>query len=209
MAAITISRQMGSLGADVAQIVAERLGYHLAWKEIINQAAHRSGEPEVALAAIDELGLLDLCPSPQACLDYQRAVQQVLIELAEQGNVVIVGRAGQAVLHNYPDVMHVRIIASPEVRARRIAHIHGIALAGAFNQIEASDEYRRQYLDRYYDVSWDDPDLYDLVINTGRLDSADAAELVVVAFQRWLEIPPGQVDPDKERQFEQRISPQT
>ena len=81
MAAITISRQLGSLGYDISQAVADQLGYHLVWRDVINRAALRSGTPEVALAAIDELGLLDLCPSPEACQAYRQAVQQIMEEL--------------------------------------------------------------------------------------------------------------------------------
>src|SRR5512143_2128601 len=98
MAIVTISRQLGSLGSEVARLVAERLGYRLVWRELINQAARRSGAPEAALAAIDDLGLLDICPSPQACQAYRDALKQVIEELALEGNCVILGRAGQVLL---------------------------------------------------------------------------------------------------------------
>lgn len=189
MTAITISRQMGSLGAEVARISAAKLGYRRVWREIINQAAFRTGKPEMALAQLDELGLLDLCPSPQDCLEYTQAIKQVVEEIAQAGDVVIVGRAGQAILHGWPDVLHVRVIAPAEVRARRIAEIHGISLNGAFAQIEASDEYRRTYLERYYHQDWEDPALYDLLINTERLKPEAAAEIITEALARLRSVP--------------------
>src|SRR5512133_811696 len=116
MAVVTISRQLGSLGRDVAQLVASRLGYRFIWRNMINEAARRASTPEVALATIDELDLLGLTPSPQARQAYIDAVRQVMDEQAEQGNVVILGRAGQIVLRHRPDVLSVRIIAPVELR---------------------------------------------------------------------------------------------
>src|SRR5512142_1680433 len=108
MGVITISRQLGSLGRDVAVIAAQRLGYSLAWRDIINAAARRAGAPEAALSMIDELGLLGDCATPKMRREYRRAVGQVMTELAAAGNAVIVGRAGQVILRDHPGVLHVR-----------------------------------------------------------------------------------------------------
>ncbi len=178
MSTITVSRQLGSLGYDVASAVAERLGYRLVQREVIIQAARRAGAPEVALAAIDELGLLKMSPSPQASLAYHRAVKQVMEEMAAEGNVVIVGRAGQVILHGQPEVLHVRVIAPKPVRVERIMRRYNISVEAAEAQVEASDRYRRNYLKRFYHARWDDPELYDLVINTEHLSPEAAAELI-------------------------------
>ncbi len=182
MATITISRQLGSMGREVARLVAEQLGYRLVWRDLINQAARRAGAPEVALAAIDELGLLNLTPSRQAREAYRQAVQQVIEELVAEGNVVILGRAGQVILRDRPGTLHVRLIAPVAIRAERIAHHHGIPIESALAQIEASDRYRRNYLKRFYSARWDDLDLYDLVINTGRMTPEVAAATICQAL---------------------------
>ena len=91
MATITISRQPGSFGADVAHAVAHNLGYRVVWREVINQAARQAGLPEVALATIYELGLLGLRPSAEARRAYHEAVRQVIEGLAAEGNVVSIG----------------------------------------------------------------------------------------------------------------------
>jgi len=182
MGTITISRQLGSLGSDAARQAADRLGYRVVWRdELINQAARRAGTPEVALAAIDELRLLEIRPSLKACEAYCQAMQQVMEELAALGNVVIVGRAGQATLHGRPDVLHVRVIAPAQVRAERVTSRRGIPIAAAQAQVEASDRYRYNYVRRFYHVRWDDPDLYDMIINTERVTSEAAAELIAQA----------------------------
>ena len=178
MAAITVSRQLGSLGFEVARAAADLLGYRLVWRDLINQAARIAGSPEAALAAIDDLGLLGICPSPEACQAYRQAVQQIMQELANQGNVVIIGRAGQMILGGWSEVLHVRVIAPRPLRIERVAERQEISLECALAQIEASDRRRRNYLKRFYNVQWDDPNLYDLVINTAHLAPTVAAQLI-------------------------------
>ncbi len=189
MAVITVSRQLGSLGRTVGGLVAEQLGYALVWRDLINQAAQRAGAPEVALSAIDELGLLGVGASPKAGQAYRRAVEQVMREWADKGNVVLVGRAGQVILRDRPGVFHVRVVAPFAIRAERVAHAHGVALESAKAQVEGSDKFRRQYLKRFYRVQWDDPDLYDLVVNTGRVTPESAAAIIVQAVARMGEVP--------------------
>ena len=187
MAAITISRQLGSLGTDVAQAAARRLGYRVVWRELINQAALQAGLPEMALATIDELGLLGLHPSAQARLAYHEAVRRVLEGLAAEGNVVIVGRAGQVILMDRPDVLHVKVIAPALMRTMRVARQQSISLEAAQAQVQASDRARRNYLRRYYHARWDDPELYDLIINTARLSPEPAADLICQALTHILQ----------------------
>jgi cytidylate kinase len=181
MAVITISRQLGSLGNDVASAVAGRLGYRMVQREVINQAAQRAGAPEVALATIDELGLLGLKPTRKAIQAYGEAVHQVMNELAEQGNVVIVGRGGQVILRGRTDTLHVRLIAPSGLRAERVAQRHGIALVAAAAQVEASDRSRRDYLKRLYHIRLNDPELYHLIINTAWFTVAETADLICSA----------------------------
>ncbi len=182
MATITISRELGSLGTEVAQAVADRLHFRRVWRDVINEAARRAGDPEVALATIDDLGLLGLRPSRQARQAYLDAVEQVITELAAEGGVVIVGRAGQVILRGRPDVLHVRVMAPAELRAERIARAHNLSMAAAQAQVEASDRARRNYLRQYYRVRWDDPELYDLIVNTERLTPKSAADLICQAL---------------------------
>jgi cytidylate kinase len=178
MPAITVSRQLGSLGFEVAQASADLLGYRLVWRELINQAARQAGAPEAALAAIDDLGLLGICPSPEACQAYRQAVQQIMQDLARQSNVVIIGRAGQMILAGWADVLHIRVIAPLGLRIERVSERQSISAEHARAQVEASDRRRRNYIKRFYQVHWDDPNLYDLVINTAHLTPTVAAQLI-------------------------------
>ena len=181
MAVITISRQLGSHGDEVAQIVAQRLGYRLVDRDLVNEAARRAGAPEMALEVVDILGLLDVHPSQKAQRAYQDAMRQVIEETAAQGNVVIVGRAGCALLAEHQDVLHVRLIAPLEWRTTRLVQTRSITLAAARAQLEASDQSRYNYLYRNHNVDWNDPQLYTLVLNMGKLTVNAATELICLA----------------------------
>jgi CMP/dCMP kinase len=178
MNVITISRQLGSLGCEVANEVARQLDYRLVWRELINQAAIRAGAPDVALATIDELNLLGISPSATGHKAYIEAVHMVMEELANEGKVVIVGRAGQMILRDRSNALHVQVVAPIEIRVERIARDQGITTEAARAQVEASDSHRRKYLKRFYHVNWEDSSLYDLAVNTARLDVKSAAELI-------------------------------
>src|SRR5512136_1463584 len=98
MPVITLSRELGSRGDDLAMAAAERLDLRLVGRELINRAARAAGAPEVALAEIDELGLLGVNPSPTAVRLYTQKVAEVIRELAARGDLLVVGRGGQVVL---------------------------------------------------------------------------------------------------------------
>lgn len=181
MDVITISRELGSLGFQVGQAVAAKFNYRLVWRDLINQAAIRSGTPEIALAMIDELNLLGLAPSTDQFNQYLKGVAQVIHELAAEGGIVIVGRGGQVVLCGDPRALHVRMTAPLAVRIERIASYRGISPEAARAQIDTSDRTRKNYLRRAYQVNWEDPALYDLIVNTGRMSINTAAEIICQA----------------------------
>lgn len=187
MAVITISRQLGSLGCEVADAVVQQLGYQKAWRGLINQAARRAHAPEMALEMLDELGLFGIKPSLSVEHEYLDAIRELIEELARDGNIVIVGRGGQAVLQGWPDTLHVRVIAPLEVRVKRLVEGQGIQAEAALAQIETSDRRRKRFVKRAYHVEWSDPSLYDLVLNTARLGISKAARLICLAVTTMVE----------------------
>jgi cytidylate kinase len=187
MAGITISRQMGSLGSQVAEESARRLGFRLVFRDLINQSAVRAGVPEVALATIDELGIFGLKPSRTDLQAYHRAVKQVMLELASEGNVVIVGRAGQIILQDAPGFLHVRVVAPKELRVTRTMQEKDLTYQAAMAMVEKSDKSRAQYLQRNYHVEVDDPGLYDLVVSTEHFSLDAAATIIYSALNQLLE----------------------
>jgi CMP/dCMP kinase len=181
MAVITISRQLGSLGCDIADAVAQQLGYRKVWRGLINQAARKARTPQVALALLDDLGLFGLKPSRSEETAYLDAVRDLVEEYARAGDVLIVGRGGQVVLRGWAHTLHVRIIAPLEVRVARLVQRQGISAEPALAQIRTSDRARKRFIARAYSVDWDDPSLYDLVLNTAALDIPRATGLICYA----------------------------
>jgi cytidylate kinase len=184
------------MGDEVAQAIANRLNYRIICRDLINQAALRAGVPEMALAAIDDLGLFGIHPSRQDRSAYQQAMQDIMQEIADTGQVIIIGRAGQVILRNYPAVLHVMVIAPFNVRVGRIAQGQNITVEAAAAQIETSDRSRRNYLRQYYHARWDNPELYDLVVNTYRLSPDQAACLVCQSLSHCILQPHDQSLPE-------------
>jgi cytidylate kinase len=191
MPVITLSREMGSRGDDIALAVTERLKLRIIGRELINRAAKEAGAPEVALAEIDELGLLGVKPGPAALRLYRQKVTEVIDSLAAEGDVLLMGRGGQVVLAGRPGVLHVRIIAPRELRVQVVGQRCQVPPEVASARIEACDRARAGYLKRHYGVSGDDPRLYDLVLNMAHLDVAAAAELICLAAGQMARIDAG------------------
>ena len=107
-------------------------------------------------------------------------------ELARVGNIVIVGRAGQVILRDNPQVLHVKVIAPERIRFQRVAEQQDTTIACAQAQVLTSDQTRSNYLETYYLVRWDDPQLYDLIVNTARLNPQQAACLICQALKNCI-----------------------
>jgi cytidylate kinase len=184
MPVITLSRELGSRGDDVAMAASERLGLRLVGRELINRAARAAGAPEVALAEIDELGLLGVKPSPTAVRLYTQKVAEVIRELAARGDLLVVGRGGQVVLAGEPGVLHVRVTAPRPMRLQVVQQRCHVTAEAAAARIDASDKARKAYLHRAHGVHWDAPVLYALVLNMGHLSVDAAAEVICLAATR-------------------------
>jgi cytidylate kinase len=183
MPVITLSRQLGSQGDDVAAAVAQRLGLRLVGREVINRAAREAGAPEVALAAIDELGLLGIRPDRAAIRSYREKIAQVVDEMAADGKLLLVGRGGQVMLAGRPGVLHVRVLAPRPMRIACVARTCNISTEAATARVEAADRARADFVKRYYGVRQGDPELYDIVLNMAQLDVETATDLICRAAQ--------------------------
>jgi cytidylate kinase len=107
----------------------------------------------------------------------------VIRDLAQEGNVVLVGRGGQVLLRDTPQALHVQIVGPFQHRVATLVEREGIEEREASAQLTASDRARRDYLRRYHRVDWLDQVLYDLVINAGRISPTLAAELIVNTYR--------------------------
>jgi cytidylate kinase len=109
-------------------------------------------------------------------------VRDTILAACERDNVVIMGRGGQAVLREQPRVLHVRLTAPLGARALRVKERDGLSLAEATELTRSKDAAAAAYLQRFFGIDWDSPLLYHLVLNTGRWELVDAAEIIIGAL---------------------------
>jgi len=110
---------------------------------------------------------------------FLHSLRAVIYDFARKGNVVIVGRGGQVLLRYLPGVLHVRIIAPFEVRLKRIMAAEGGDEKKAARLLNRSDRDSAGFLRSFFEVDWEDRNLYDLVINTDKLLTATGMNLIV------------------------------
>lgn len=222
MAIVTISRQLGSGGNEIATGVAEVLGSRFIDREIMNRAAYEAGVPKAALQEMEYegqrtlveqvLGVLRQMPPipnpPETARreavtplsvhfggifsptlrpmstnmdDYVRMMGIIIRDLAKEGRVIIVGRGSQVLLEDYPTALHVQIIAPFWHRVKVVMEREDLERRAAVSRVRTSDRARADYLRRYHNVNWLDPQLYDLVINTAKVPVEVAVGLIVEA----------------------------
>lgn len=215
MAAITISRQYGSGGRKVALRVSEILGWTLFDKRLMMQVANDVGlSPEDvedfteydykvksfwdrlfwAGGVSDPSGAYTLATSGAFTyeqMDEEGSVQLVTkaIEIAYQrGNVIVVGRGGQVILQDKPDVLHVRVQAPMDRRQTRLETYEDIEHDDTKSAAKRRDKASAKYLERFFNARWDDPELYHLVLNSDKFDIEMIAQLIVHTAKQMLPI---------------------
>jgi cytidylate kinase len=112
---------------------------------------------------------------------YIKTLTGVLKGVAKRGDVVILGRGSQAILRDEPGVLHVYVAAPMEHRIGLLVERDGIARGDAEKRIKDSDKSRIAFHRHYFKVEPDNPALYDLGINAGRVRTDIAAQMIAIA----------------------------
>lgn len=138
----------------------------------------KSDEIEEVETTYDERDKIPYSFDTQGWIDsdiYREMICKVVSELAQLPNVMIVGRGGQCILHDQANVINIRIIAGMDDRIARLKIDNpDLSDAQAQKQIETMDKKSREYIKFYFKQDWDDPKLYDLIINTSRISDDKA-----------------------------------
>jgi cytidylate kinase len=181
---IAISRGTMIGGEALATSVADRLGYRCLSREVLLEAAWGYGIPVNELdAAMEKPPPLweRLIGKRTAYLTFVRAA---LCDQAMAGRLVYHGYVGHLVFPGVSHVLRVRAIADLDYRIEAAMRHRGLTRKDAVAFIERVDKERRQWTRSAFDVEWDDPALYDVVVNLSRMRLETATELVVRLTER-------------------------
>jgi cytidylate kinase len=196
---VTVGREFGSGGAAIARRVADRLGWRLLdealvrdiaarakidadlarkYDEAVDSWLHRIGRASLwqgafeAVASVKESDFLD-------AVTMARLAATLIVQAHAQGDCVIVGRGGQCVLQNRPDVFHVYIYAPWAEKVARV-RARDPELEDPEEYIRSVDRRRAEYVRQNYGCTWADPHLYHLLISS-QLGEETVASLIVAA----------------------------
>ena len=181
---ITVAREHGSSGKEIARLVAQKLGIPFYYKEMTALAAQESGLDKEFIADININSPAYLHSLYLSTDVIQRAVvaqDKVIKRIAEEGSCVIVGRAADYVLKDNEDLVRVFIYAPMDYRIKRIMEVYGDDYEAARRNVKRSDEARASYYKKISGLEWGAKHNYDLVIisSIGLDESAEAICLYV------------------------------
>lgn len=199
---VTVSREYGAASQGICAAVADRLGYRLVSRELPVVVAARLGMPADVVETVSERPrrfgerLLDQfsggvpeTSQPGSSVEYdltaetRRALEVAVREIAAAGNAVIVGRLAGAILGARQDVVRVFVHAPAAWRIAHVVGSFGCSEREARAEIARIDDARRSYAKEFYQIVWDDPRNYDLVLQSSRFGVDGSAEAIVAAVR--------------------------
>jgi cytidylate kinase len=180
MAVIAMTREMGSLGRDVAAGLSEQMGLRVVHHELVERdLAGRLGVRESAVHHFLEgsASLFERWKIDKKKLS--RYTAEEILELARSGDVLIRGWGATALLRSIPHVVCVRVCAPMSFREQVMMERLGTADRElARREIERSDAAHTRVVQSFFGVDWQNPLLYNLVLNTERLAIETCVKLV-------------------------------
>ncbi|HEV8675447.1 MAG TPA: cytidylate kinase family protein [Methylomirabilota bacterium] len=190
MAIVTVSHEMGSGGSEIGTALAERLGYRYVDQDMISQAARQYGVGEEKLSQIDETKPSFVERFDVETRRYITVLQSALLDVAEQDNVIIMGRGGQVLLRGIAHVLRLRVMAPFDMRVKRVMKKMAGQMGETVDVRTTAEMVRRNDQEKFgrmrylYDVDWSDPALYDVVLNTEKLSPDAGVELALGLLRR-------------------------
>jgi hypothetical protein len=178
MAIITLSREMGSLGTEIADALSSGLGYSKLDKDSLEVLLLSLGMSEPPFKADDEKkpGLWEQFTVEKArYLTYMKAA---MYRFAGEKNCIIIGRGANIIFRGIPGTLKLRITAPMKVRVARVCDRLRLDEQQAIRVIHQSDHDRAGYHKYFFNSTWDSPADYDLVVNTAEISPAETCKAV-------------------------------
>ena len=186
---ITISREPGSGGAPIAKLVAEKLGFTLVDKQIVDEIAKSTKKRKEVIQAVDEKKRSAIDDMVHALLNedyiddlkYVSELVRVMLVYAHQGHCVLLGRGGNFITP-FAHGLHVRITAPYQVRVQRSIDYEGYTNAQAKKRIADVEKERKEFVTQYFSKNTTKSNSYDLTINTTAFEIEDSRDIIIKAF---------------------------
>ncbi len=172
---VTVSREFGSGGHQLASIIAERLGIPLYDKNILEHMAQKNNITAESLHKFDEMKRRGFNRTIGGyTTSTQEHVAQIEFEFirekAESGeSFVVVGRCSDYILRDNPNTFKIFVMSEPAQKIERVSRLYHVSEEEAKRMAHKLDKTRRAYHNFYSDMKWGDSRGYDLCINTAKL----------------------------------------
>lgn len=186
VAILTISRQIGSLGDEVASALASKLGWELITRET---ALNRFLKP---VAKAQDFHFLQESAKfyrekSSENISYIAHLEQSISDLTAENSVILVGFGSQVMFAGKAETIHMRIVAPESVRLERIKRQYQLTDDQAMRILITADRKHKRFVSTVFDVDLTEPDLYHLTLNTAQL-SVDACIAAVLGLIRAQEL---------------------
>ncbi len=187
---ISVGRQIGSGGCEIAQMLARKFGCKYYDKEIINMAADKSGfSPQIFEKSDENHGVLESMSGFVEKLfnPYQNSISsenlfqiqsEVIFKIGKTENCVIIGRCADYILRNNPNLFSVFITADEDVRCKEVARRLNCDYEAAKKYITKHEAERARYYGYYTSKTWGAAENYDVCINSSLLGWEKTADFI-------------------------------
>jgi cytidylate kinase len=174
---ITVSRQTGSYGYEIVRSLAERFGLEVITHDFVIKKwlPDVASKHELKMLSESPGYYLNQCSTDMSFAEY---IKTKLQEIVEQQSVIIMGLGSQIIFSTNPEALHIRIIASHNVRIDRILHKHHLEKQDAERFLELTDRKHKRFINTIYGRDWSDPELYDITLNTDFLNIEESVSMV-------------------------------
>jgi cytidylate kinase len=179
MAIITISRQVGTGGFDMARGVAKKISYRFFSRdELVRSCSEKGltiniekieGRPPTIFERLFKINREVLVEK----------VREVMEEAVKDDNIVIAGWGGQILLKNSEDVFHIRIIGSHDTRVRYLMNAAGVTRTGAEETIRQADRDHSLFSQYFFNADFSDLKLYHFVLNLDQISHDEMTEMIL------------------------------
>ena len=202
MGIVTISRGSYSRGKEIAEKLAQKLGYECISREILLKASKDFDVPEVKLlhAIQDAPSIFDRLKDGKR--KYTAFIREAFLEYIQKDNVVYHGFAGHFFTREIPNILKVRIIANIDYRIKVVMERENISEEKARKQIYKIDVERRKWSMYLYGIDTNATELYDIVLQIDNLGVDDAVDFLYEIAKR----PCFQTTPESQKKLKEMLA---